>query len=163
MIIAFPPCTYLSNAGAARLYKNLHEGEFQMINIERLKKGIQGRDFFMQFYNAQCDRIAIENPVPSGIYMMPKPSQAIQPFYFGHPYSKKTYLWLKGLPPLMPTEIVTDDIISWVSGGSKRADGSPRKQSGTKLRASIDRSKTFTGIAEAMAEQWGTDQTRRAE
>lgn len=155
MIIAHPPCTYLSNAGAARLYKDVHDGEFQMINVERLKKGIEGRDFFMTIFNADCPRIAIENPVPSGIYMMPPASQAIQPYEFGHPYSKKTLLWLKGLPPLFPTDIITGDIISWVSGGSKKKDGTPRKQTGTKLRDSRSRSKTFTGIAQAMADQWG--------
>lgn len=155
LIIAHPPCTYLSNAGAARLYKNIHDGEFQMINVERLKNGILGREFFMRIYYADCPKIAIENPIPSGIYAMPKASQMIQPFQFGHPYSKKTLLWLKGLPPLFPTEIVTGDIISWVSGGSKKADGTPRKQSGCKFRDSFTKSKTFPGIAKAMAEQWG--------
>lgn len=155
LIIAHPPCTYLSNAGAARLYKNVHDGDFQMINVERLKKGIEGRDFFMRFYYANCDRIAIENPIPSGIYVMPKASQMIQPYEFGHPYSKKTLLWLKGLPPLIPTEIVTGKIISWVSGGSKKADGTPRQQCGMTFRDSFTKSKTFPGIAKAMAEQWG--------
>lgn len=154
LIIAHPPCTYLSNAGAARLYKDVHDGDFQMINVERLKKGIEGRDFFMACLNADAPRIAIENPVPSGIYMMPKASQAIQPYEFGHPYSKKTLLWLKGLPPLFPSEIV-EPVHSWVSGGSKRKDGSPRKDNGMTFRDSKRKSKTFPGIAKAMAEQWG--------
>lgn len=155
MIIAFPPCTYLSNAGAARLFKDVKDGEYQMINIERLRKGIAGRDFFMRFYLADCPRIAIENPVPSRIYAMPQASQVIQPSEFGHPYSKKTLLWLKGLPPLFPTDIIVGDLTSWVSGGSKRKDGTPRRQSGTKIRDSRSRSKTFPGIAKAMADQWG--------
>lgn len=71
LLICFPPCTYLSNAGAARLYKNVHDGDFQMINVERLKKGILGRDFFMAMLNANCKHIAVENPVPSSIYVMP--------------------------------------------------------------------------------------------
>ena len=155
MIIAHPPCTYLSNAGAARLFKNVHDGDFQMINVERLKNGIRGRDLFMAMLNANCKRIAVENPTPSSIYCLPNETQAIQPYEFGHPYSKKTLLWLKGLPPLIPTKIVTP-ICSWVSGGSKRADGSPRKNKGTVIRDSRGRSKTFSGIAEAMADQWGT-------
>ena len=154
LIIAHPPCTYLSNAGAARLYKNVHDGEFQMINVERLKRGIEGRDLFMACLNADCPRIAVENPVPSAIYMIPKASQSIQPYQFGHPYSKKTLLWLKGLPPLFPTECVIPEH-SWVSGGSKRADGSPRKDNGMTFRDSKRKSKTFPGIAKAMAEQWG--------
>ena len=155
LIIAHPPCTYLSNAGAVRLFKDVKDGEYQMINIERLRKGIEGRDFFMRFYLADCPRIAIENPVPSRIYAMPQASQVIQPYEFGHPYSKKTLLWLKGLPPLFPTDIIVGDLTSWVGGGSKRRDGTPRLQSGTKLRDSRSRSKTFPGIAKAMADQWG--------
>lgn len=155
LIIAHPPCTYLSNAGAARLFRNVHDGDFQMVNIPRLKNGILARDFFFQFLNADCDRVAVENPVPSRIYMMPKASQTIQPYEYGHPYQKKTMLWLKGLPNLVPTDILSGNFISLASGGSKKKDGTPRGQSGTKLRSSRDRSKTFSGIAKAMAEQWG--------
>ena len=153
MIIGFPPCTYITNAGAARLFRNGHDGEFQMVNVERLKKGILGRDLLMTILHARCDRIAVENPVPSSIFCIPKPSQAIQPYDFGHPYSKRTCLWLKGLPLLLPTECVTP-IMSWVSGGSKKADGSPRENKGETFRDSYTKSKTFPGIAKAMAEQW---------
>jgi len=149
VLIAHPPCTYLSNAGAARLYPK--KGE---LNEERYKKGLQAKEFFMSFYNADCDRIAIENPIPTRVYGLPPYTQIIQPYEHGHPYSKKTCLWLKGLPQLKPTEIVTKNIISWVSGGSKDNKGNPRKQSGTKYRDSKTRSKTFPGIAKAMAEQW---------
>ena len=155
LLIAHPPCTYLANSGAARLYKNVRDGEFQMINVERLKKGITARDFFMKFLYADCEKIAIENPVPSGIYVMPKESQIIQPYDFGHEYSKRTLLWLKGLPPLLPTQLVRGRIVSWVSGGSKKADGTKREQSGLTFRDSYTKSKTFSGIAKAMAEQWG--------
>jgi hypothetical protein len=151
MIIAFPPCTYLSNAGAARLYPK--KGQ---LNQERYEKGLKAKEFFMNFYEADCQKIAIENPIPTRIYGLPKYNQIIQPYEYGHPYSKKTCLWLKGLPKLQPTEIVTENIISWVSGGSKDHKGNPRKQSGTKFRDSKTRSKTFPGIAKAMAEQWGT-------
>lgn len=115
---------------------------------------MDAKDFFMEFYNADVDKIAIENPIPSGVYRLPQYTQVIQPFEYGHPFSKKTCLWLKGLPCLTPTEIVTDGIVSWVSGGSKDAHGQPRKNKGTTIRSAKIRSKTFPGIAKAMAEQW---------
>jgi hypothetical protein len=149
MIIAFPPCTYLSNAGAARLYPK--KGQ---LNQERYKKGLEGKEFFMKFYNAKCLKIAIENPIHSSVFEMPKYNQIVQPWQFGHPYSKKTCLWLSGLPRLIPTNIVTENVISWVSGGSKDSKGLPRKNKGTVIRDSLRRSKTFQGIADAMANQW---------
>ena len=152
MIIAHPPCTYLSNAGAARLYKRIDGKSY--CELERLNKGMDAKEFFMAFWNADIDRIAIENPVPSGVYRLPPYTQIVQPYEFGHPFSKKTCLWLKGLPKLKPTEIVTENIISWVSGCSKKADGSPRENCGMKFRDSKTKSKTFPGIAKAMAEQW---------
>lgn len=154
LIIAHPPCTYLTNAGAARLFRNVHDGCFQMVNIERLKKGILGRDLFMRIWYSNCDRVAIENPVPSKVFCMPQASQIIQPYYFGHPYSKRTCLWLRNLPQLVGTNYV-QPIISWVSGGSKKSDGSPRENKGETFRDSKTKSKTFPGIAKAMAEQWG--------
>lgn len=153
LLIAHPPCTYLSNAGAARLYKKIDGKSY--CELERLNKGMDAKEFFMAFYNADIDRVAIENPIPSGVYRLPDYTQIIQPYEYGHAYSKKTCLWLKGLPKLKPTEIVTENIISWVSGGSKRADGSPRQNCGMKFRDSKTKSKTFPGIAKAMAEQWG--------
>ena len=154
LIIAHPPCTYLTNAGAARLFRDVHDGEFQMVNVDRLKKGIIGRDFFMDIMRADCKRIAVENPVPSSIFCMPDASQLIQPYQFGHPYSKRTCLWLKGLPALIPTNVV-EPIISWVSGGSKKKDGTQRSNKGMTFRDSFTKSKTFPGIAKAMADQWG--------
>ena len=152
LLIAHPPCTYLSNAGAARLYKKFDNKSY--VELERLNKGFDAKEFFLKFYNAPIDKIAIENPIPSGVYRLPKYSQIIQPYEYGHPYSKKTCLWIKGLPKLEPTEIVKP-ICSWVSGGSKKADGSPRENKGTTFRDSERKSKTFSGIAKAMAEQWG--------
>lgn len=157
MIIAFPPCTYLTNAGAARLFRDVHDGEYQMVHLERLKNGIKGRDFFMKIMNANCDHIAIENPVPSTLWCLPQPTQMIEPYEYGHPYSKRTCLWLKNLPKLQPTNIVEPQI-SWVSGGSKKKDGSARDNMGMKFRDSGRKSKTFPGIAKAMAEQWTTDE-----
>lgn len=149
MIIAFPPCTFLSNMGAARLYP-----QKGVLNKERYEKGLKGKEFFMKFYNADCLKICIENPIPTKVYNLPKYSQIIQPYEYGHPYSKKTCLWLKGLPNLHPTQIITENIISWVSGGSKDHKGNPRKNKGTIIRDGLRRSKTFIGIAEAMANQW---------
>lgn len=153
LLIAHPPCTYLSNAGAGRLYKKIDGKSY--CELDRLNKGFDAREFFMAFYNADIPKIAIENPIPSGVYRLPDYDQIIQPFEHGHPYSKKTCLWLKGLPKLKPTEMVTGEIISWVSGGSKDRHGNPRKNKGTVFRDSKTRSKTFPGIAKAMAEQWG--------
>ena len=152
LMIAHPPCTYLSNAGAARLYKRFDRKSY--VELERLNKGLDAKDFFLKFLNAPIEKVAIENPVPSGVYRLPRYTQIIQPFEYGDPYSKKTCLWLKGLPELQPTKIV-EPVCSWVSGGSKKADGTARDNCGMKFRDSKRRSKTFPGIADAMAEQWG--------
>lgn len=97
------------------------------------------KKFFMAFYMADCEKMCIENPIPTRIWGLPEYTQIIQPYEHGHPYSKKTCLWLHGLPNLQPTEIITENIISWVG-----------KKSSAK-----ERSKTFPDIAKAMAEQWG--------
>ena len=146
MIIAFPPCTYLSNAGARWLYAG------GKLNEERYRKGLEAKEFFLKFYNADCPRIAIENPISSRVFSMPPHSQEIQPYMFGEPYTKKTRLWLKGLPPLLPTRIV-DPIGPYVPAGTGRKDkskyGAAKRGEDAKNRA-----KTFPGIAKAMAEQW---------
>jgi hypothetical protein len=147
MIIAFPPCTYLTNAGARHLYKG---GE---LNQERYKKGLEGKEFFMQFYNADCPRIAIENPTPSRIYNLPEKTQVIQPYMFGHPFTKRTQLWLKGLPLLQHTDIVKPERTWCPSGSYSKKHGEKHKGMFTTDRAK-NRSKTFPGIAKAMAEQW---------
>ena len=158
MIIAHPPCTYLTNGGAVRMFrKEVREyppyGTFQMVNVERLKLGIQARDFFMVFFNANCKRIAIENPVPMSIYALPKATQMIQPYMFGDPYSKKTCLWLKGLPALEPTNVVKN-YHPFINGGGGRLERSNYK--GQKFaEGSIARSKTFPGVAQAMVRFWG--------
>lgn len=84
LIIAHPPCTYLSNAGACRLYP--HKGQ---LNQERYLMGIESKQFFLKFYNADCEHIAVENPIPLKIFELPKYDQIIQPFEYGHPYCKK--------------------------------------------------------------------------
>lgn len=122
------------------------------MNLDRLRAGIRARDLFMKMMNADCERIAIENPIPASLLELPPYTQIIEPYEYGDPWQKKTCLWLKNLPPLQPTNIV-DPVGSWVSAGSKRADGSPRKNVG-KNTSQKKRSKTFPGIARAMAEQW---------
>jgi len=141
LIIAHPPCTYLSNVGAPHMFKG------GILNEERSKKGMDAKDFFMKFYNANCDKIVIENPTPLTIFNLPKYSQAIQPCEHGEPFKKRTCLWIKGLPLLKPTNIVKGEPTT-IPGNwyNKPPKGVPR---------AVARSKTFPGIAKAMAEQWG--------
>lgn len=148
LLIAHPPCTYLSNAGACRLYPK--KGQ---LNRERYQKGLEAKEFFMKFLNAECPKVCVENPVSSSIFAMPPHSQEIQPYQFGHPYTKKTRLWLKGLLPLLPTEIVKPTG-PYVPSGTGRKD---RTKYGAAKRGedAKNRAKTFPGIARAMAEQWG--------
>ena len=108
----------------------------------------------MRFLEADCPHIAVENPTPMKLVGLPPYTQAIQPYEFGHPYSKRTCLWLKGLPPLEPTEIV-ENHVPFVNGGCKDSNGNYRRFQGRKERDAKTRSKTFPGIAQAMAEQWG--------
>ena len=143
MIIAHPPCTYLSNAGARFLYPK------GILDEERLKKGLEAKEFFMHFYNADCDKIVIENPIPSKVYELPPYSQTVQPYEHGHPVQKKTCFWIKGVPPLKPTNVVEERQSTKVAGNWFNHGGKDRQK---------NRAKTFPGIAKAMAEQWGTDQ-----
>lgn len=141
LLIAHPPCTYISNAGARFLYPN------GSLNEKRLRKGIEASHFFMAFYYADCDHIAVENPVPSSVYMLPPYTQAIQPYYFGIPLKKKTCLWLKGLPLLCPTNLLDQKECqsTKIPGNWFNRGGKDRQK---------NRSKTFPEIAEAMAAQW---------
>lgn len=137
MLIAHPPCTYFSRAGACWLFPG------GVLNLDRFKKGLEMRNLFIQLLRADIPKICIENPVPMKIWGLPPHSDCVQPYEFGHPYSKMTYLWLKGLPPLMSTCLMSD----W--------DEFTTKQSGSNKNKAIKRSKTFEGIAQAMADQWG--------
>ena len=149
LLIAHPPCTYLSNAGARWLYAG---GE---LNIERYRKGLEGKKFFMTMLNAACQRIAVENPIPSSIYDLPQYTQIIQPYQFGEPWSKKTCLWLKGLEPLQPTNIV-EDYKPYCSSGRYSGTHEPKYKGASRKGGSAkSRSRTFQGIAKAMAEAWG--------
>lgn len=160
MIIAFPPCTHLAVSGARHFEKKRADS--------RQREGIE---FFCQFLNADCDKVAIENPVGiiSGDYIpkwfpdlaekysLPiKQSQIIQPYEYGHNAKKSTCLWLKGLPLLKPTEIVEPDLISYMCKSGKKVTFSRHMVQGFENgERAKSRSKTFPGIAKAMAEQWG--------
>jgi hypothetical protein len=140
LMIAHPPCTYLSNAGAVHLYPK------KVLNQDRLKQGLEAKEFFMQLLSSPIEKIAIENPVPSKIFGLPQYHQVIQPYEFGHPFQKKTCLWLKNLPPLMATMYVQQSESTKVAGNWFNKGGKERQK---------NRAKTFDGIANAMAEQWG--------
>ena len=148
MIIAHPPCTYMSNAGACRMYP-----QKGLISAERFQKAMEAKGFFMQIYNADCDRICIENPMPMKIIGLPKETQRIQPYQFGEPWSKKTYLWLKGIKNLEPTDICTE-FKPFLPSGTGRKLGGDSYGSKDCAHSSKPRAKTFIGIAKAMAEQW---------
>lgn len=153
MIIAHPPCTYLTSAGAIRLFNHDHT----LKDPERMEKGKRAADFFLSIWEADCPRLAIENPVPMKCFGLPKYSQMIEPYMFGDPWRKRTCLWLKGLPTLRPTNIVEPRGL-WVGSTSGRRD--PTVYQRYELHSNRDpkrRSKTFPGIAQAMAEQWTED------
>ncbi len=149
MIIAFPPCTHLAVSGSKYFKQKQADGRQQ-----------QGIDFFMLFANHSCPKICIENPVGIMSSKWRKPDQIINPFQFGHPEAKKTCLWLKGLPKLIPTNVLPlpgsgrwnnqtkDGQNKLLLDGKWIGFNDPRTQ---KLRG-----KTYQGIAEAMADQWGT-------
>lgn len=148
MIIAFPPCTYLTNAGAMRLRVK------GVIQEDRLEKAKQAKEFFMLFYNADCPKVAIENPLPGKIHGLPEYTQIIEPYMFGDPWKKRTCLWLRGLPVLNPTDIVEPKGL-WVGSTSSRRDAHIySKYELSSNRNQKIRSKTFKGIAAAMAAQW---------
>lgn len=147
LIVAHPPCTDLACSGARWFEKKRADGRQQ-----------QSIAFFMRFAKAKCKRIAIENPVGIMSNVWRKPDQIIQPYQFGHHCRKTTCLWLIGLPKLVPTDIVDPGVI--LPGGySVGASANYAKSNGKILRwndalTSKIRSKTFSGIAKAMAEQW---------
>jgi len=156
MLIAFPPCTHLAVSGARHFEQKRKDGRQQ-----------QGIDFFMEMINAPIDKICVENPIGIMSTRFRKPNQIIHPYHFGDPYSKSTCLWLKGLPPLLynkknenikqkelafaglPNEVDKGEFVTFPSG--KRMPKWYNEASGNGHL----RSKTFPGIAKAMANQWG--------
>lgn len=147
LIVAHPPCTYMSKAGARWMFPKAGQ-----LDLKRYEQAMDAKKFFMEFINADCDHIVIENPTPLKIVDLPKPTQIIQPYQFGDPYSKRTLLWIKGLPKLVPTNIL-DDFVPWMpsnTGGLARGKGGSR---GIAHDAKTG-SKTFPGIADAIATQY---------
>ena len=151
LIIAHPPCTYLCLSGQKHCNVNVYGKKA----VERIRKRDAAIDFFMCFVNADCEKIAIENPVGVMTRYYRKPDQYIQPLQFGHPTAKRTGLWLKNLPKLMPTKIVEQEF--HISGTGRSWDKWFWESSMIRDPAerSKFRSRTFEGIANAMAEQWG--------
>jgi len=169
MIIAFPPCTHLAVSGARYFAQKRADGRQQ-----------QGIDFFMQFVNVDCQKVVIENPIGIMSTIYRKPDQIIQPYEYGHSESKKTCLWLKGLPKLIPTKIMEPvwrknpdgtDYRDKNGKGSRYSEQHYNPQAWAKIRwanqtpsgqnklgPSPDRAKirsiTYQGIADAMVDQW---------
>jgi hypothetical protein len=145
LMIAHPPCTHLAVSGARHFAKKIADGRQQ-----------QGIDFFMALARAPISKYAIENPIGIMSNIWRKPDQIIQPWQFGHSVTKATCLWIRGLPTLTPTDVV-DKGQTWIAKSGKRMsqwyyDSSclpPKKRE--KMRNT-----TFQGIADAMAEQWGS-------
>lgn len=131
LIIAHPPCTYLCKVGS------VHMVQHGVLNQQRYQKMLEARAFFFECLEAEAPFVAVENPLPMARAMLPKPSCFVQPFWYGHKYSKKTLYWLRNLPPLMP-EIINPDYKEF------------HRNSRGKYR-----SRTFEGVARAMADQWG--------
>lgn len=151
MIIAHPPCTYLTVTGN-RWFNISRYGDRA---IQRYKDREDAVKFFMAFITADCPRIAVENPIGYMSTAYQKPSQIIHPYMFGDPARKATCLWLKGLPILSPTNVVEPEIIRYKNGnGTDNPWHMETMKLPPKERAKA-RSKTFPGIAKAMAEQWG--------
>jgi len=144
MMIAHPPCTYIANSGVQHLHKDPSRWD-------KLKESVI---FFNAFLNAPIPCIAIENPIPHGYAKLPKYSQIIHPYQHGHEVMKKTCLWLKNLPPLVPTKIVGQGEKYFDKNG--KSNGSVWYQLPPGKDRWKHRSRTFEGIAKAMAEQWGS-------
>jgi hypothetical protein len=147
MIIGFPPCTFMSKAGARWMYPKAG-----VVDPDRLKKAMEAKMFFLMILSADCPRIVVENPVPLKIVGLPPWTQKIQPYEYGHPFSKATCLWIRGnLPKLRPTKII-DNFTPFLpsnTGGFSRGEGGSR---GTAHDAKTA-AKTFPGVAKAIAEQ----------
>ena len=153
IIIAFPPCTYLTVTGN-RWFNIDRYGEKA---IQRHKDRKDAIDFFMAFANADCEKIAIENPVGIMSSEWRKPDQIINPWQFGDAFEKKTCLWLKGLPELTPTNIAEIPPRKKFDSGKTMPSWYAEAWHLPKEERAKLRSKTFPGIAKAMAEQWGKE------
>lgn len=152
LMIAHPPCTYLSASGLHWTTRGLRDPQLTEDALA----------FVRLLMDAPIERIAIENPISVISRRIRKPDQIIQPWQFGHDASKKTCLWLKCLPPLAATEIVAPRIVNGKKRWGNQTDSGQNKLPQTTDRWRI-RSKTYQGIADAMAEQWGSDSPFRCD
>ena len=162
LIIAHPPCTYLSTAATqCHSIKCFSKEKIAKRTLRR----IEAMQFFMRFINADCDRIAIENPTGVMNTCFRKPDQTIHPYYFAKSVedhenyvTKKTGLWLKGLEPLKYECVLPNPMDNAERWGNGKKKNWTESNSGSKVR-----SKTFQGVAEAMAEQWGNQEMTAVE
>ena len=150
LMIAHPPCTYLTCTG-----NKWFKPEFKDRFPDREQKRKEALDFFITLYNAPIPRVCLENPVGFVSTMFKKPTQYVQPYEFGDPHSKKTGLWLRGLPMLLPTKMA-QPLFHIYADGRKDPIWHYETMKLPPLQRMKARSKTFKGIATAMAEQWGT-------
>jgi hypothetical protein len=146
LIIAHPPCTYLTGAGACNIPKH----------PERIALGFEAADFFRKFLEADCDRIVVENPPPMKRFGLPDYTQLVRPWMFGDSNNKPICLWIKGVPELQPTNIVEkdNDIVRWVPKATGQKKSCSKWYNTNTKDHNRHRSKTIPGIAKAMAEQW---------
>jgi hypothetical protein len=151
LILAFPPCTYLTIAGTSHFSRKVRSEEY-IQNRTRLRQ--EAYTFFLSFFDSNCPFVAVENPVGYVNSAYRKPDQIIHPYFFGDPFLKRTCLWLRGLLPLQPTNILTkpDPVYTLKNGEKVHWSASLPK---TKDRSKV-RSVTFPGIADAMANQWAS-------
>jgi hypothetical protein len=147
LIIAHPPCTYLTGAGAANIPKH----------PERIAHGYEAKYFFLEILNAECRKICVENPPPMKRFNLPRYTQIVRPWEHGHNNNKAVCLWLKGLPALRPSNIIPyePDNCYWTYKKTGEKKCCSKWYNRDTANYSKSRSKTFPGIAKAMAEQWG--------
>lgn len=147
LIVAHPPCTYLTGAGAANIPKH----------PERIKEGYKAATFFLKIASANCDKIAIENPPPMKRFGLPDYDQIVRPYMFGAKNNKPICFWLKNLPPLSPVNECAkdDDMVVWIHKKTGKRKSCSKWYNTNTNRHGIHRSKTFPEVAAAIAEQWG--------
>lgn len=146
LIVAHPPCTYLTVAGAANIPKH----------PERILLGFEAAGFLLKILDSECDKIAVENPPPMKRFGLPTYSQLVRPYMFGETNNKPICFWLKGLPLLQPTNIVPKDteMVRWVHKATGQKKSCSKWYNTNTNNHNIHRSKTFHGVAKAIAEQW---------
>ena len=147
MIIAHPPCTYLTGAGDCNIPKH----------PERIPLGFEAANFFLEILNADCEKVVVENPPPMKRFGLPDYSQLVRPWMFGESNNKPICLWLKGVDKLKPTNIVEKDkdIVRWVHKATGANKSCSKWYNTNTCQHNKHRSKTFRGVGDAMAEQWG--------